>query len=227
MTGGLLRGIGYRLIARSLRRRFGRVLWSSPWPLPPADAPLVLYANHHLFYDSYLLGWFIERVLRRRAVVWMEDLDRFPFFAALGAMPFPRHSARRRAATVRRTARLMAQDPSTVLFYYPEARLHPAAEGLLDFGPDRFARLDRVLPAHKRWWPVALDVTDTHRAYPTVRMIAGDAHDTSTGHERLVLADLLARLEGVDPRDCTVLLGGARDPDQRWDFGFAARVLAR
>lgn len=83
------RRLAYTLLRRHLRRAFRRIVWVGPWHPPRSDHPVVIYANHHAFYDAQILGYVAERVLGRHAVVWMEELDRFPFLGVLGARPFP------------------------------------------------------------------------------------------------------------------------------------------
>ncbi len=221
-----LRRWGYALLQRNLARTFRRIDWLGRLEAPKPDRPVVLYANHHVFQDSYVLGWFIERVLGRRSVVWMEELDRFPFFGVMGPLPFPADDAKRRATTVRRTARLMREDPRTVLFYYPEGKLHSADEGLLRFPPDLFQRLERVLP-EVQWWPVALRVTAWHDARPTVLMTGGPIREQATGAERESLKRLVSRLETPGNASRTTLLEGRPGPHERWDFSSTRRLLSR
>jgi hypothetical protein len=216
MLGGATRRAGYAMVGRALRRTFRRITWVEPPPLPPAERPVVLYANHHAFHDSYVLGWLVERALARRTVVWMAALDRFPFFAPLGALPFPPDSARRRAATVRTTRALMARDPRTTLVYYPEAALGPAEAGLAPFPAERIPRLARTLPAAV-WWPVALRVTGFESERPTVLLAAGAPH-AADGGERERLEALLARLAAPAARSGPVVLEGRAGADERWDF---------
>ncbi|MDX1548833.1 MAG: acyltransferase, partial [Rhodothermales bacterium] len=131
------------MMRRSLRRAFRRVAWIGPAPALPEGVPVILYANHHNFYDGYL-GWLVAaRLLGRPAMTWMEAWDRFPFFGAVGALPFPPGDPRRRAATVRRTLRRFEEASSSVLVYFPEGRLHPPDEGLDPFPEGAFARLAR------------------------------------------------------------------------------------
>lgn len=217
MVREIARRAGYALVGRGLRRAFRRIAWVGEALLPPADRPVLLYANHHVFHDSYMLGWLVERVLGRRTVVWMAELDRFPFFAPLGVMPFPADSARRRAATVRRTQALMAADARTTLVYYPEAVLHPAEDGLAPFPPDRVPRVARALSG-ALCWPVALRVTGFEDAQPTLLLAAGAPH-AADGREAERLADLLTVLAAPGDRPRTNVLEGSAGPHERWDFG--------
>ncbi len=213
---GLARRAGYALIARSLRRSFRRIEWVGAFEPPPPGVPVVLYANHHVFHDSYVLGVIAERLLRRRVEVWMADLDRFPFFRVLGALPLPPGDAGRRSATIRGTARRMARDPSTLLIYYPEGRLHTADDGLDDVPADRWRRLDRVLPSPKLWWPVALRAAGFHEARPTLQLAGGTPHPRATGGETAELHRLLAFLGAPGDAPRLVLVDGRAGPDERW-----------
>jgi hypothetical protein len=221
----LLRRWGFALLERSLKRTFRRIEWVGALAVPPVDRPVVLYANHHAFRDSYALGWFIQRVLNRRGVVWMEELDRFPFFGVMGPLPFPADDPLRRAMTVRRTSRLMATDPRTVLLYYPEAVLHPADDGVLPFPADRFLRLQRVFPP-AQWWPVALRVTGWHDARPSVLLTGGPVRNHASGTERESLERLLERLRDPGRAPRTTLLEGREGPHERWDFSGTRRFFS-
>lgn len=222
----MLRRTAYALLARSLRRRFRRIVWEGPWSPPPGDRPCVLYANHHAFHDAQILGLLTERVLARHTVVWMEELDRFPFLAVLGALPFPRDDAGRRCRTIRHTIRLMRRRPDTVLIYFPESRLHPVEEGILDFPADRFARLARILGSVS-WWPVVLRVSGWHEAMPTAALGGGTPHERPTGQERETLTALSDALAGAAPRERRVLFEGRPGPDERWDLTPLRRWFVR
>ena len=51
-----LRRWGYALLQRNLARTFRRIEWLGRLEAPAPDRPVVLYANHHVFQDSYVLG---------------------------------------------------------------------------------------------------------------------------------------------------------------------------
>ncbi len=210
---------------RDLRAAFARVDWVGPVPALPPDASVVLYANHHNFYDGHLLWLAVEGLLGRHTLTWMEDWQRFPFFAAAGALPFPAGDARARAATVRRTARRFGEAPRWGLVYFPEGVLHPPEEGLLPFDEALLKRLDALLP-RKVWLPTALYVTWDGEARPVARIAAGMPHQHVDGGERQRLAALWHEL-------CTPagpsrpLLEGRASPSRRWDFRFAAPFFRR
>lgn len=229
------------MLRRDLRRAFRRVVWVGPLPALPGPshdaAPVVLYANHHGFYDGHLLWLLLDELLKRPGTLWMEDWDRFPFFAAVGAQPFPpgddnkadNEAAGRRRATLRRTARRMHEQPSTVLVHFPEGRLHPPADGLLPFRDGTFERLARLFPDATRWWPVALHIAQTTGARPTAFLTGRAPRDAPDGRERERLRETWEALRQQAPGtgERQTLLDGTRGPDDRWDFSFLAPFFKR
>ena len=229
LRGGAAR-LGERLIDGSLRGDLRRVVWvgDAPTAVIPPGPPVVLYANHHYFHDSYLLWHLARRVLGRRFRVWMEAWERAPLFGPIGALPFPADDARARVATVRATARQLAADPATALVFYPEARMSPPDAGLQPFAPDLMPRIARVLPADTRWCPVGVRMTWWGEERPTALLTAGPIHDAPDGREAERLTTLLDRLRGVRPEHAggaarlppgaALLLDGARGDAERWDL---------
>ncbi len=213
-----------RLMLRALRGAFRRVCWVGEPPALPPGMPVVLYANHHNFYDGYL-GWLIaRRLLRRPVITWMEAWDRFPFFGAAGALPFPPDDARRRAATIRHTVRRLRTKPETVLIYFPEGRLHRPEEGVDPFDTEAFSRMDRLLPA-KHWWPVGIHVTYWGESLPTVLLGGGTPHAAATGREAALLADVWQAVRNASPETAAPLLEGRHSPSERWDLSFLRRFF--
>lgn len=214
MTGPTRRWL-YRRVRATLRREYRRLVWVGEWAPPPSE-PVILYANHHVFWDGHILGYLVERVLGRRTVIWMEQADRFPFFKLGGVMSFPSDDPARRAGTVRRTVRLMARDPLTTLIYFPEGSLRAAVHGVQIPSDDRCRRVARTLP-RALWWPVSLRASgpETHR--PTVWITSGQPHLRPDGREAQRLERLLAQPvpAGHKPR---VILEGTTAPGERWDF---------
>jgi len=224
MHHGLIARLVEVMMGVSLRRTFGRVEWVGPWPDVPPDRPVVLLMNHPSFYDGYV-GWLVaRRVLKRRALVWMRDWERFPFFAAAGALPFSHDDARTRAATIRKTARLLAS-PNYALIYFPTGRLHPPEEGAPPFDEALLARLDDLLPP-RTWLPLALYLTWDAGPKPIVRLAAGKPTATLQGDERDRLATLLDTLRQPQ-QPATLLLGSTKLPQEQWDFRFMRAFFRR
>ncbi len=214
------------IIKRSLRRTFRRVCWVGAWPSLPEAKPVVLYANHHSFYDGYLLWYLARHHLGRATVTWMEDWDRFPFFAALGALPFPPGDAVRRAATVRRTARRLRTHPGTAFIYFPEGLLHPPEDGLAPFSTLPLERLARLLPPCT-WWPVALHVTWWGESHPTALLAGGTPHDALAGDEWERLNAVWHALRSTRPAETTLLLEGRSSPQETWNFSLLKHLFER
>ena len=198
--------------------------WVGPCPPRLPEGPVIAYANHHHYYDGHL-GWLLfQETLGRPTTLWMAEWDRFPFFGAVGAQPFPPDAPARRAATVRRTARRFRDHPQTVLIYYPEGELRRPDDGLGAFHtPPR--RLARLYP-EAAWWPFAVHVTWEGHARPTVYLRGGPPHEAD-GNERQRLARQWHSLSPPPPSPRHVLLEGSSDASERWSFSFAAPFFRR
>lgn len=138
-TRGPLGALVERLLRSGVRRGFHTVWWRPP--MEPLPRPSVLVANHHGWFDGHLLFLAVRR-LGIPTVLWVERLREFPFFAAVGAMPFPKEEPAQRAATIRRTVRWMRQGGCLALF--PEGELHRPPD-LLPMGRS-LGLLQRLVP---------------------------------------------------------------------------------
>ncbi|MEM1056378.1 MAG: 1-acyl-sn-glycerol-3-phosphate acyltransferase [Bacteroidota bacterium] len=222
--------VGESLIERDLRQAFRRVVWVGEGPTLPADRPVVAYANHHAYFDSHLVQRLTAKTLGRPFIVWMEKWDEVPLFGPVGALPFPPDDARRRARTVRETARRMQTGPALLLLY-PEGAMSPPDAGLAPFRAD-LPRLARVLPEDVLWWPLGVRVTDWGHARPTALLAAGPSHEAPDGAEADRLGSVLDRLRAARPEDvqtgtARVLLEGKLGPDERWSLGWLAPLFRR
>ncbi len=218
-----------RLMERDLRRSFRRVCWVDDALDIPENRALVVYANHHNFYDGYL-GWYLIRELfRRRTITWMEEWDAYPLFASIGAAPFPSDDPSRRAATVRRTVRALRSDPGCALLYFPEGILHRPEAGVLAFPQDGIERLGRLLGDTVTWIPLGLHFTWRGESRPTVIAGAGIPHSTVDGWEHVRLEQVLARLRQIESEEVRIVMQGRRSPQEDWNLsalrGFFSRYL--
>lgn len=225
----LARGVG-AMLRRDIRSHFRRIVWRgeplASFDLPP-DRPLVAYANHMGFYDGHLMWWLLKDHLAREPLVWMAEWDRFPFFGPAGAQPFPEGDAKARFATVRRTARRMAERPETALIYFPEGTLHPPEDGLLTWPSGAMTRLARLLP-DALWWPVGIHQTWEGDPRPTVILGGGAPQETPEGareHLERVWLRMRASTDAEVPE--TTLFAGPPGPHERWDLSLLARPLRR
>jgi len=196
-----------------------------PWPPSLPDGPVIAYANHHHYYDGHLAWLLFQERLDRPATLWMAEWDRFPFFGAVGAQPFPPNDASRRAATLRRTARRFRAVPSTVLIHYPAAELRPPEAGLPALESAALDRLDALYP-QAQWWPFALHVTWRGHARPTAFLTGGPAHALD-GRERQRLSAAWDALHDPSPSPLHSLLDGRRSAADVWNFSFAAPLFSR
>ena len=212
------------MMKRALQRAFRRVCWVDALPDLPPKTPVVLYANHHNFFDGYLHWLLTQRVLKRPSLIWMAEWDRFPFFGAVGALPFPPDDPHRRAATLRWTIRRFRDNPETILIYYPEGRLHRPEEGILPFDPTVFARLDRLLP-EKLWWPVGVHITWWGEALPTALLGGGVPYASATGEEPARLESVWQALRAATPEQTHSVLEGRHGPDESWNLSFLSRFF--
>ena len=214
------------LMISSLRKAFRRICWTGPIPDFDENRPVICYANHHTFHDGYLLWLVSKKLLQRDVILWMEDWDRFPFFAAVGARPFPLDDTSQRIKTIRRTSQHLKTSPRTTLIYFPEGKLHPPEEGILPFPPSAMPRMSRVLPdAH--WWPIAMHMTTLGDAHPSLFITGNSPHQEADGNERDRLTASLASLRAKTHPCSQVLLEGTYSPDESWDMGFMRPFFKR
>jgi len=102
------------MIRRSVRKGFRGVYWIPPdRPLP---TPCVLVANHHGWHDGYAMYHAVTK-LGIKVVIWIEEFEAFPLLASVGGMPFPQDDAVRRAATIRKTIRLLQKGEASLLLF--------------------------------------------------------------------------------------------------------------
>ncbi len=222
----LMKRLVCSMMMRSLRAQFRRVCWVGAFPELPPEKPLVLVSNHHSFYDGYLHWFLLEKHVKRTPKLWMEHWDRFPFFGAAGALPFPSEDPKRRSATVRNTAKWLQSDPNGALIYYPEGRLHPAEDGVAPFDATAVVRLGRLF-ASCTWWPIATHITWWGEDRPTALLTGAHLLERPDGSERELLNSMLHELRTSSPATWEVLLEGQPSAHESWNFSFSKRFFAR
>jgi len=156
------------------------------------NRPLVLFANHHYWWDGYL-GYWLIRALGRRMVVWMEAYRRFPPFGAIGALPFPPDDPQVRARTVRRTVQILRTEPATALLLFPEGVLHGDTERLLPFQRSLHWLVCRVPQA--TLLPLALHIEPSYHQYPRAYLSVGAPFQSAATDEAAWLAEAAGAVE--------------------------------
>jgi len=156
------------------------------------NRPLVLFANHHYWWDGYL-GYWLIRALGRRMVVWMEAYRRFPPFGAIGALPFPPDDPQVRARTVRRTVQILRTEPATALLLFPEGVLHGDTERLLPFQRSLHWLACRVPQA--TLLPLAIHIEPSYHQYPRAYLSVGAPFHSTATDETAWLAEAAGAVE--------------------------------
>jgi 1-acyl-sn-glycerol-3-phosphate acyltransferase len=142
------------------------------------SCPVILFANHHYWWDGYL-GYWLIRAWGRRMVVWMESYRRFPPFGAIGALPFPPDDPMARARTVKRSVQALRTEPATALLLFPEGTLHGDTERLLPFQRSLHWLACRAPQA--TLLPLAIHIEPSYHQYPRAYLSVGAPfHSTAT-----------------------------------------------
>ncbi len=203
---------------RSLRRAFRRVYWIGALPETAPDRPLLVYSNHHNFFDGYLMWLLADQVLGRFPLTWMRELEQYPFFKAAGAMTFPESDALARATTIRRTVALLREDPRHMLAYFPEGRIHNPEDGVESFDVRLLQILERQVPG-LQFLPLAIHATWRGASQPVVLLTAGKTSGTVLANAADELNFLLQRLRTAPADEYQTLLEGNKNLDEKWSFG--------
>lgn len=216
----MLKRLASYLLLRSLKKNFEQIFWVGDREnLPSPDQSLVVYSNHHSYYDGYLAWWFFSSYLKRPYNVWMEELDRFPQFKLLGALPFPPNDAKRRSSTIRKSAHLLTKNPGQVIHFMPEGILRNPEEGIGEFKAD-LIRFDPILD-NKMWLPFVIYISWNGGPKPVAYLGMGSAHKEAKGNERNILETSLNNLIRSSQTESECILEGAIPTQDRWDFSFA------
>lgn len=208
-TGVLGRMVG-SMIRRSVRARFRGIFWQPPQL--PEHRPLIFAANHHSWFDGYVMFHAVTR-LGVPCLDWIEEFDAFPLFARVGGMPYPVGDPTARATTVRQTIRLMkTANRSLVLF----------AEGVLHEPPEVFP-FGRALEVVARKTgalviPTALRYTFSMHERPEAWVRFGEpiAADTDSLADRARSSVVSLLDQPVDREQFELLARGTLDVNERW-----------
>ena len=153
--------------------------------------PVIVFANHHYWWDGYL-GYWLIRAWGRSMVVWMEAYRRFPPFRATGALPFPPDDPQVRARTVRRTVQILRTEPAALLLF-PEGVLHGDTERLLPFQRSLHWLACRVPQA--TLLPLAIHIEPSYHQYPRAYLSVGAPFQSASTDETAWLAEAAGAVE--------------------------------
>ena len=211
-----------RMIRRDLRRSFHTIGW-----VPPATeipSPAIFVPNHHGWHDGYLMYVALTR-LGIPFVDWIAEYDSFPFFGKVGGMPFPPNDSVRRAATIKKTIRLMRQDSMSLLLF-AERDLHrpPMVAKLgesLEF-MSKHGEPKAIVPVAIRY---EMGMHQRPEAYvefgtpvePGLRLGHRTKHAIAGNLDRLI-----SRIR-YEPDTLSCLQEGTLDISERWDFAKLVR----
>lgn len=205
------------LIRRSVKKHFRTVYWTPP--AQPVQAPAVLFANHHGWFDGYLLYHAVTR-LGVRCVDWIQEFDAFPLFAKVGGMPYRLNDPSGRAATIRRTIRLMQREARSLVLF-PEGVLHYPPT-ILPFG-ETFELLAKSVP-NASFVPVAIRYEHAMHERPEAFLRFGPPIARGDQMAERSQDALQQLLEGVvsdvreRPETFEVLVQGTPSVNERWDW---------
>lgn len=212
-----------RYINWYLRRNLHCIALSGEAPqAPPADVPLVVYANHPSWWDPLLALWLANRFTPQRTLFAPFDADalaRYPLFERLGFFGVDQHRARGGAQFLRAASSIL-EVHNTSIWVTPEGKFTDPRETRADFRPGL-----AHLAAHMtrgEIWPLAMEVTFWEERLPEalvrfgspIRVSDHAQLDKSQWNELLVqrLRDEQARLAhdavAREGSAFTVLLGG-------------------
>jgi 1-acyl-sn-glycerol-3-phosphate acyltransferase len=111
------------MIRRTVRARFRTVYWKTPVDVPEQ---CIFVANHHGWHDGYLL-FQVVNALERRSLDWIQEFQAFPLFGKVGGLPFPANQPEIRAASIKKTIKLMNEEKRSLILF---------GEGILHRGPE-------------------------------------------------------------------------------------------
>jgi hypothetical protein len=155
------------------------------------SCPVILFANHHYWWDGYL-GYWLIRAWGYRPLTWMEAYRRFPPFGALGALPFPPNDPQARARTVRRTVQILRTEPAALLLF-PEGVLHGDTERLLPFQRSLHWLACHVPQA--MLLPLAIHIEPSYHQYPRAYLSVGAPFQSASTDEAAWLAEAAGAVE--------------------------------
>lgn len=115
----------WALVVLPARASFRAVWLRSAGPPPEGDLPLIVFCNHCGWWDAHMVMLVNERVLKRDGYAMAEDtqLERYPFFRALGLFSVNRSDPRSAMRSVAYAVDLLRERPRRMLLIMPQGRI--------------------------------------------------------------------------------------------------------
>jgi 1-acyl-sn-glycerol-3-phosphate acyltransferase len=183
----------------------------------PVEAPAILYANHHGWFDGYLM-YHVVRALGLKSLDWIEEFDAFPLFSKVGGMRFAAGDPIGRAVTIRRTIQRMRKEKVSLILF-PEGVLH-RPPSLLPFG-GAIDLVARKVPG-VTLVPVGIRYEMSLHERPEAWISVGEGSPGCTDADslRARLQCELDRLDEdlLDARPFEILARGTPDVNERYDM---------
>ncbi len=157
----VLNALIYRLLVRTaLQSSFHAVLVHQRVPLPPDDAPLILYGNHSSWWDAYLPMALNEERWHYDGYVMVEEtqLARYQFFRFCGGFSVDREDARKAMESLRYAVEVLSTGARRMLLIFPQGEIRANDVRPLRFytGAAHIARRVAERRGHCWLYPMAL-----------------------------------------------------------------------
>jgi chlorobactene lauroyltransferase len=107
------------------RNAFHRIYLRQTAPTPPAQFPVLAYANHSSWLDANIIPILNERIWHRDGYVMMEDiqLQRYQFFRYMGAFSVNRQDPREAVTSLRYATDILRSGSNRMLLMFPQGEI--------------------------------------------------------------------------------------------------------
>lgn len=98
------------------------------------NRPLVVTPNHSSWWDGFWC-YLLNRATHRRPTYFLmleKELSKYPYFSRVGCFSIRPESAKSILTTFRYIEALLAKEPQSVLYYFPQGELRPDVAGTLE-----------------------------------------------------------------------------------------------
>jgi 1-acyl-sn-glycerol-3-phosphate acyltransferase len=182
------------------------------------SGPVIFCSTHHGWFDGYVIYHVVTK-LGVQTLDWIQEFEAFPLFAKVGGMPFPADDPAKRAATIRKTIRLMNEEQRSLMLF-ESGILHPPPEV---WPPGKALELV-VRKTNATVLPTAIHYEFSMHERPEAFIafgepLSGPEEICERAHASLVelLAATREEARGPEPR-FELLAAGTKDVNERWSL---------